>query len=336
MTTPRVFWPLVFVAALLAACSGNLGGGQSTLPGAPQSGTNTIQQVTQPIATPTPVAASNVATLGNTVAPQVLPTVQGYGGSIAFPKPSATPSPASSQKSSGPSDDSAPLSIGITSSTVEPSDAPHFSPTSGKRHARHDPNALTPLLFISLMSTSDVTLNEYPKIAVDVPREVATKHRDDTYALALYDPEAKSKSYQLAIAERDYSSPAPGSTPTPVPTPVPTPSPTATPFGMFNGPTTFTPPPIGAGLGSSGLPPQHVAFRATAATLTMRANRPVVFALYAIPPQPSPSPSPSPKASGSPLPGASGSPAPAASPSPLPSSSASPPTAGPTSKPVSI
>jgi hypothetical protein len=165
-----------------------------------------------------------------------------------------------------------------------------------------------------------------------VPRDIASKHRDDSYALALYDPEQKDKSYHLGIADRDFSSPLPGTLPTAAPTPRPTPTQTPTPFGAPFGATGFTPPPIGQGLGSNsgGLPPEHVAFMGTAATLALKANRPVVFALYAIPPTPTPSPSPSPKggASPSPSPAASG-----ASPSPVPSASAS---TVPTSKPVEV
>jgi hypothetical protein len=306
----------LFVAGL-AACSGNLGGGQSTLPGGPMGSNNSnVQQITPP-ATPTPVSASNVASLGDTVAPQALPTVMGYGGSIAFPKPIPAPSPSPNSKATvAPSDDApaGPISVGVTAAVVEPSDAPHFNPASAKKHAKHDPAAPTPLLFISLLATADVTLGQYPSIAVNVPRDIYAKHRGDTFGLALYDPEQKGKVYQLAVALRDLSSPPPGSQPTVPPTaaPSPTPTPTATPFGNFQ--TSFTPPPVGSGLGSSGttLPPERVAFQTTAAILSLKADRPVVFALYALAPQPSPSPSPS----VGPSPAASGSPSPSPSPSP--------------------
>jgi hypothetical protein len=82
-------------------------------------------------------------------------------------------------------------------------------------------------------------------------------------------------------------------------------------------------------VGSPTLPPQRIIFAGTAVALKLTANRPVVFALYALPvdpPAPSPgpkkgakdgaSPSPSPAAIGSELPAspsASGSPLPAAS-----------------------
>ncbi len=327
MIFARVFWPLI-VTAGLAACSGNLGGGQSTLPGAPPNGTN-VQQIAQAAPSPTPVSASNVATLGDSVGPQPLPAVMGWSGTIAFPKPaSSTPNPKATATSVAQPD--AAVSVGVTASVVEPADAPHLGPAS-KKHAKRDAGAITPLLFVSLLATADLTLGEYPKIDFNVPRDIAAKHRDDTFALALFDPE-KDKAYRLAVADRDMSSPAPGSMPSAPPTPVPTPVPTATPFGMPNGPAPFTPPPIGSALGSAALPPEFVAFKATATSLTLRANRPVVFALYAVPPQPSPSPSPSgsPRAAAAPSPGASAgasaSPVPASSAggSPLPVSSASP------------
>jgi hypothetical protein len=175
------------------------------------------------------------------------------------------------------------------------------------------------------LATADVTLAEYPKIAVEVPRDIAAKHRDDTFALALYDPEQKDKAYRLDVAERDLSSPSPGSIPSPAATPVPTPQATPPLFGMPNGAIAFTPPPVGAGLGASSLPPEYIAFKGTAQALTLKANRPIIFAFYAAPPEPSPSPSPSPSA-GAPSPSGS---AGAVSPSP-----AAPATAPPTSKPA--
>lgn len=328
MIFARVFWPLILLASV-AACSGNLGGGQSTLPGAPPNGSTNVQQIAPISATPTPSSASNVATLGQSISPQALPTINGWGGTIAFPHQSPPPAPTPNPKATGSPAAAtsnvatpAPVSIGITSSLVEPSDAPHFSPSASKH--KHDPNALTPLLFVSLLATSDVTIGEYPRIAFEVPREIAAKHHNDTYALALYDPESKSKSYALAVADRDLTSPLPGTLPSPVAaTPTPTPVPTTTPFGLMNGPQSFTPPPIGSGIGSAenGLPPEYVAFGAAPATLNFKANQPVVFALYAIPPQPSPTPTPKPK--------------PSASPSPLPSATASPalPSGTPTASP---
>jgi hypothetical protein len=320
MTFARVFWPSVCLAAL-AACSGNIGGGQSTLPGTLPNGTNP-QQIAPAAATATPVSASNVATVGdNAVASQALPAIQGWGGSISFPKPSASPSPSPKPKASASAADAgAPnaVSIGITSSVVEPSDAPHLGSTAAKRRTKHDSSTPTGLLFISLLATSDVAFGEYPKIAVDVPRDVVAKYRDDLFALALYDPEQKTKAYRLAVAERDLSSPDPQTLPSATPVPTPPPTPTPTPFGAPNGPGAFTPPPVGSGLDSSSLPPERIAFQAAAANLTLRANVPAVFALYVIAASPSPSPSPKATAAGA------SSPAAAPSSSPVPSPSVSP------------
>ena len=293
MTFARVFWPLVG-CAVLAACSGNIGGGQSTLPGTMQNGTNP-QGFATPAATATPVSASNVATVGDTETTQALPAIAGWGGTIAFPRPTAAASATPNPKATAlPADAAAgnSVSVGITASIVEPTDAPHLG--SGSKHRGKHDTSPEGLLFISLLATSDVAFGQYPKIAVDVPREIVAKHREDVFALALYDPE-KDKAYRLAVAERDMSSPAPGTLPsaTPTPTPVPTPTPSGPPFP--NGMAAFTPPPVGSGLASGALPPERIAFGATAANLTLRANRPTVFALYVVAPAPSPSPSPSPK-----------------------------------------
>lgn len=323
MTCVRFLGPLAF-AALLAACSGNIGSGQSTLPGTLPNGTTNVQQVNPPAPTASPESASNVATLGET-APQALPAVMGWSGTIAFPKPTTPPAAgASAQPKSSPSapaaSDSA-VSVGVTAAVVDPPDAPRFNSGKGRRSgAKHaDPNATTGLFFIALLATADVTLGEYPKIAIDVPREIAAKYRDDTFGLALYDPQTKGKTYRLAVAERDLTSPAPVAPS--VATPSPSASPTTLPAG---GPGPFTPPPVGSGLEAGTLPPEHVAFAATPATLILKANRPVVFALYVTPPQPTASPataaSPSPTASAaavSPSPAAStATSAPAAAPSP--------------------
>jgi hypothetical protein len=314
-------------AAWLAACSGNIGGGQSTLPGAAPSGLSGVQGFSQPTPTPTPVSASNVATIGDTVAAQPLPAVMGWSGSIAFAKPipGPSPSPNASATPAEPGPSGGPVTIGITAAVVEPSEAPRFRDAAGagSGSGKHASGAAKGLLFISLLSTADVTLGEYPKITVEMPRDVAAKYRDRPFALALFDPGTKAKSYVLDVAQRDMSSPAPGSLPVATPTPTPAATPTATPGGMMPmGMSAFTPPPIGGGVAGAGLPPEHVAFLGTAATLTLKANRAVVFAVYAAPaPSPSPSPLRSPLASPSPV-RSPASPSPA--PSPSPGASASP------------
>jgi hypothetical protein len=304
------------LASALAACSGNIGGGSSTLPG---SGASPISQVAQPTATPTPLQASSIATYGDPrfAGPQPLPTIAGYGGSITFPTPNPSTTPKGGQQ---------PVAIGITAGIVQPTDAPIFDPTAeARKHnfllglKKADKSAPVPLFFISLVATSDVTLNELPKIAIDVPRDIVVKYRAGTFGLALFDPAKKTKQYALAVAELDLASPAPGASLAPLPSPSPSASPSPLPSGSPSpGPTLRpgqTPTPTPAPKPSATLPPQRIAFRNTATELQLVANRPVVFALYAIPvPKPSPSPSPAAFAKGhaspaaSPLPGASGSP----------------------------
>src|ERR1035438_3916836 len=165
MTCARILCSLMLAAAA-AACSENLGGG-STLPGTVASNGVPLQQVTAApgaTATPIPVSASNVATIGDNVDPQALPNVKGWGGSIAFPKATSSTSPVPNPKRSQAPDTTSPSSIpiGITTSVVEPSDAPHFNPNSSKKRAKHE-SGPTPLLFISVMATSNLTRSEEHK-----------------------------------------------------------------------------------------------------------------------------------------------------------------------------
>jgi hypothetical protein len=321
-------------AAALAACSGNIGGGSSTLPGA---GASPISQVAQPTATPTPLQASAIATYGDpkVTGPQPLPTVQGYGGSITFP----VPSPSASAKAAAP-----PVAIGITAGIVQPTDAPVFDPAAEARKKnfllglkKADKSAPVPLLFISLVATSDVTLSAYPRISIDVPRDIALKYREGSFGLALFDPGKKTKRYDLSVAERDLSSPVPGAvTTSPSPSPTPSATPTAPPTLKPGQTATPIAPPVPSP--SPTLPPQRISFMGTATDLVLVANRPVVFALYAIPvPKKSPAPSPSPSGSPSATPGAS---APVASPSPSGSPAAAAasgsPSASPSASPTSV
>jgi len=315
------------LAAALAACSGNLGGGSSTLPG---TGASPISQVAQPTATPTPLQANSIATYGDprVVGPQPLPTIQGYGGTITFPTPNPSSTPKGGQE---------PVAIGLTAGIAAPTDAPVFDPSAEARKHNFllglkgaDKSAPIPLFFISLVSTSDVTLHELPKIAIDVPRDIVLKYRSGAFGLALFDPSKKSKHYDLAVAEIDSTSPAPLASALPQPSPSPSASSSASPSP---GPTLrpgqpATLSPTVAPKASPTLPPQRIAFKATATELQLVANRPVVFALYAIPaPKPSPSQSPKPSAKGhaspEPSPAASGSPSITTSPVPAGSSSPS-------------
>ncbi len=307
MPVSRFLWPLL--VAGLTACSGNLGGGQSTLPGAPL-GTNSVQQAPLPAPTASPVSASLVASVGDSLDAQPLPSIMGWGGTIAFTKPVPSPSASPNAKQSAVPD-AGPISVGVTAAVVEPADAPHFAAAAkGKGVSKG-------LLYVSLLPTADLTLAQYPKIAVDVPRDTVAKYRDRPFALALYDPETKEKTYRLAVAERDLASPAPSpsSPATATPAPVISMNP-----GQMQNPTALTPPPVGSALGDAMLPPERIAFLPTASTLVLRANRPVVFVVYAAPAaSPQPSAKPSAGSSPAPAPSSSPSPAPRVSPTAVPS-----------------
>lgn len=332
MNVARFFVAVLLVfGAALAACSGNFGSGTTPpnglLPSGNLAGVN-------PTPTPTPNSANNIVTYGSSADFQPLPNVGGYGGAIAFPVPSPKPS--------GFSDDP----IGATLSVVKPQDAPDLNlATKGKRGRKRERPARA-LAYLTLLPTHDATLASYPRIAIDVPRDIVTTYRVSELGIALYDSTSKEGTFRLAVAELDTATPPPTPTPNPSapppptaipvsatasPSPAPSGSPTARPSGV---PASATPAVPSA---SATLPPQRVVFAGTATPLKLTANRPVVFALYALPVEtPSPGPrvsasasaavpaaSGSPAAAGSPLP--TGSPVPAESPagSPVPAPSGS-------------
>lgn len=311
---------LILLGAALAACSGNFGSGTTPpnglLPSGNLAGIN-------PTPTPTPNSASNIVTYGSSAEFQPLPSAGGYGGAIAFPVPSPKPS--------GFSD----VAIGATLSLVKPDAAPDLNlATKGKKGRKRERPARA-LAYVTLLPTHDVTLASYPRIAIDVPREIVTVYRVEELGLALYNSASKDGTFKLAVAEVDTATPPPTPTPNPSAPPPPTaipvsasPSPSPSPTASGAGPA---PRPSGAPSGpatpaaptpSPTLPPQRVLFAGTAAELKMTANKPVVFALYALPVA---TPAPNPHASGgSAAPVASGSPPAAAE--PLASGSARPET----------
>jgi hypothetical protein len=319
---------LILTGAALAACSGSFGSGTSApgglLPSGPLGGI-------PPTASPTPNSASDIVTYGDSTAFQPLPQVAGYGGAIAFEVPSPRPSGFQA------------IPVGVTLTVASPTDAPDLNlATPGKKGTKRQRPA-RPLVYITLLATRDITLATYPRIAVDVPRDVVTVYREEEINLGLYNAGEKDKTYRLAVEEHDTGSPpplpSPGRTAPPAPTPIPvtvgspgvSTSVTASPPPGFPA-GALTPPPFPNGSplpGASGppgsspsplvsptLPPQRIAFAATAASLKLTANKSVVFAVYALPvasPSPAASGSPAASASGSPAASASGSPAPAAS-----------------------
>src|ERR1700735_5197340 len=163
MTSARTFVAiLILVGAALAACSGNFGSGTTPpnglLPSGNLAGIN-------PTPTPTPNSASNIVTYGSSTSFQPLPTVGGYGGAIAFPVPSPKPS--------GFTD----IAVGATLSVVRPDGVPDLNlATKGKKGAKRERPARQ-LVYVTLLPTHDMTLESYPRIAIDVPRDIVTVYR---------------------------------------------------------------------------------------------------------------------------------------------------------------
>lgn len=336
----------VVLGAAAAACSGSFGSGTGLPNTAPSPNFGAT-------AAPTPATQSSVVlTYGDSTAFQALPEVGGYGGAIAFPKappPTAAPSPKgkSSKKDATPEPAPTPVavSIGATLSIVKPQDGPDLNFVSGKgRRRKNRELPARALAYVTLLPTHDAILESYPRIALDIPRDIASQYRDGEFGLALWNSGEKDKKYRLAVAELDSVSTPPPAVRSVASVPSPAASGNASAKPNPSGPPTMhpgppapgaTPAPSGSSpgtvvVGASGapapsaaptLPPQRILFAGTAATLKLLANRPAVFALYALPHPASPAPK---AASGSAAPSASGSPHPAASGSPHPASSASP------------
>jgi hypothetical protein len=304
---------LILSGAALAACSGNFGAGTSApgglLPSGPLSGLTASPS-------PTPSSASAIVTYGDSTQFQPLPQVGGYGGAIAFEVPSPRPSGFEA------------IPIGVTISLTDPADTPDLNLQTAGKKPTHRARRARQLVFITLLPTRDITLSAYPRLAIDVPRDVVTTYREDEINLALFDVGEKDKTFRMAVEDHDTASPpplpTPGHTAPPPPTAIPVsaasagqspaPVPSLLPSGL--------PAPFASGsaapAASPTLPPQRILFASTPHTLKLVANTAVVFAVYALPvetPSPAPSgatPAGSPEAEGSPM--ASGSPLPSGSP----------------------
>jgi hypothetical protein len=313
---------LILVGATLAACSGNFGSGTTPpnglLPSGNLAGIN-------PTPSPTPNSASNIVTYGSSTAFQPLPSAGGYGGAIAFPAPSPRPS--------GFTD----IAVGATISVIRPTDAPDLNLVGRGKKGKKRERPARSLVYVTLLPTHDMTLETYPRIAIDVPRDIVTVYRENEFGIALYNAGTKDTAFRLAVAELDTATPPPPPTPKPSAPPPPTAIPVSASAAPSGAPTaTASPapsvssaPPAASGVPSARtaptrsaapgpsvtLPPQRIVFAGTAATLKLIANRPVVFALYALPVA---TPPPSPRASGtgaaSPAPSTSASTAAVASP----------------------
>jgi hypothetical protein len=303
----------VVLGAALAACSGSFGSGS----GLPQ--TMGTLGPGNPTPSPTPNSTSVILTVGESTAFQPIPEIGGYSAQLAFPKvvpETKAPSGKGSEKAT-PAAAPTPVavSIGATLSIVKPSDGPDLNFESGKgRKKRTREHPARALAYITLLPTHDVTLESFPRIILDVPREIASQYRDGEFGLALWNSGEKDAKYRLAVAELDKSATPPpsvvravaavspvasGSPAAGAATTSPTPYSTATtnikgaPPGM-SGTAPVTGP--GAPGGASGavpggavpsaaptLPPAHILFAGTAAQLKLVANRPAVFAVYALP-----------------------------------------------------
>ncbi len=287
---------LILVGAALAACSGNFGSGTTPPNGLLPSGN--LAGIS-PTPTPTPNSASDIVTYGSSTAFQPLPNAAGYGGAIAFTVPSPKPS--------GFSD----IAIGATLSTVRPTDAPDLNLATGGKTGKKRERPARALVFVTLLPTHDLTLDAYPRIAIDVPREIVAVYRESDFGIALYNAGTKDTTFKLNVADLDTGTPPPTPTPNPSAPPPPTSipvsasaSPTASASGVSPSPgasgvptpSASGPPTPVAPSASPTLPPQRITFAGSATPLKLTANRPVVFALYALPVA---TPSPGAKTSGS-------------------------------------
>lgn len=304
----------VLVGAGGVACSGSFGSGPNGPVPLGSLGPNAL-----PTSTATANSSSVVVTYGDNTGFQPLPNVAGYGGAIAFPKaPAPTPQPKSSAVPTAE-----PIAIGATLSVVKPEDGPDLNFVGGKgkgRRTRELPARA--LAYLKLLPTHDVTLDGYPRIALDIPRDIAAQYRDGEFGLALWNAGVKDTAYRLAVAERDVAStPPPTARPTAAPSATATPSPTPTPSPSGNPAFRPSPTPFPTPTASPTLPPQRILFAGTATPLKLRANQPAIFAVYALPhPSATAKPSGSPGATATKSAGAAPSASPTAAPaSPSPS-----------------
>src|SRR5579875_1896207 len=197
----------VALAAAAAACSGGFGSG-STMPNAlpsPGAGNPTAP------ASAAPVSSNAVLTYGASTAFQELPEVGGFSGAIAFPKePEPTPAPAKKGQTPAPAGAAEDIAIGATLYVKKPEDGPDLNFEKGKgRHKKSREHPARALAWIELLPTHDATLPSYPRIAIDVPREVASEYRDGEFGVGLWNSGEKDSAYRLAVAELDQTSTPP-------------------------------------------------------------------------------------------------------------------------------
>jgi hypothetical protein len=315
MNLARVFTAAaacVVFGADLAACSGSFGSGS----GLPQ--TMGTLSPGNPTPSPTPSSTSVILTVGESTAFQSIPEIGGYSAQLAFPKVAPETKAPSAKGSDKGTPAAAPtpvaISIGATLSVTKPSDGPDLNFESGKgRKKRTREHPARALAYITLLPTHDVTLESFPRLILDVPREVASQYRDGEFGLALWNSGEKDSKYRLAVAELDKSAtpppsviravaaatPAASGSPAAVTAASPTAASTASPPSKavppgLSGTAPVTGPSAPGGVASPGtggpvpsaaptLPPAHILFAGTATQLKLVANRPAVFAVYALP-----------------------------------------------------
>lgn len=290
------------LGAAIAACSGGFGSGTSSpIP------LGSLGPGGAPTSTPASTSSSVILTYGDSDAFQNLPDVGGFSGSIAFPKaPPPTPAPSAKPGKAGSSPTPAPaptpvsVAIGATLYTSKPDDGPDLNLESGKgRSSRTREKPARALAYIKLLPTHDVTLDSYPKISIDIPRDLASQYRDGEFGIALWNAGEKDTRYRLAAAARDVTSSAPpiakaSLVPTPsvsavaTGVPLPLPSSSGSPGlirfgnGAAGGGSSGS-PAAAAGAPSATLPPQRLLFAGTPTPFHLLANQPAIFALYALP-----------------------------------------------------
>lgn len=269
----RLLGLLVVLAGAVAACSGNIGGGASAVPGGPGQPGALSSALALP--TGTPSSASGVVNVSATAGPQTLPNVGGYTGSVAFPQTSASPT-----------------TMNVVSSLVLPANvpAPFDLGTASKKHGLlgvggKGKSAASPykaLLYISMVPTKTLTFDHLPQFVFGVPQTVVDSLGDKwDLGLGFFDPSDKTKKFKLAIADRvavatSAPTPTPSATATPSPTPTPSPSPSPNPSASRTASSSPTPLP------TPTIMLVAVGFASPEMALTLEANKTYVFVLYAI------------------------------------------------------
>jgi nicotinate-nucleotide--dimethylbenzimidazole phosphoribosyltransferase len=324
-----------FVALLLAstaACAGGFSSGSAAPPVAPQpvtSGGGTLaQQAALAAALPSAAPGSGSATITlSGVAPQALPTADGYTAAVAFvatPSPSpaasgaATPTPLPSGVSPKPAP-TPPVANVIVAHTPPktiialPGAKKSKKPTAAELAAEEI--APVALLYVIITPTAPGTIVGTPAFSFTLSPETLAKYgADGAYKLGYLDGTAKKPAYVLDADKRVDPPSAP-----------PQPTLTASPAAKNKSPQAT---PTGAA--SPTARPFGVAFAGNVPPPTVKVGSPITYVLYVVP---TPKPSPSPRAGASSVasPAAPGSPSASAPASPGAPSVAAPAVSAPAS-----